>query len=144
MNCLCATSFGVHEVPKGSKGWHMINGLPLVKTFRPPFPPSQTSTQSPFYMLSLNSHFSGADLGRGAQWPSTPELPLHTAQLLSPKSPRSQRATYLCHPLEIQQQEHLPFLHAALEAFTLCDATLSPQGWPSPGAKDAYPSLLFF
>ena len=108
-------------------------------------PPVKSSTQPLFYVLSLNSHFSGVDLRRGALWPSTLQLQLHTARPLSPQGPLSQRATCLCHPLEIQQQEHLPFLHAALEAFASCEAILSPPGWPSPlRAKGAYPSLSFF
>lgn len=108
-------------------------------------PPPYSSTQPLFYVLSLNSHFSSVDLRKGALWPWTLQLPLHTARLLSPQGPGIQRATCLCHPLEIQQQEHLPFLHAALEAFASCEAILSPQGWPSPrGLKMLIQACPFF
>lgn len=123
----------------------MMDGPPLVTTSRRNPPTVKSSTQPLFYVLSLNSHFSGVDLRRGALWPSTLQLRLHTARPLSPQGPRSQRATCLCHPLEIQQQEHLPFLHAALEAFTSCEAILSPQGWPSPwGLKMLIRDCPFF
>lgn len=107
-------------------------------------PPTMASTQPLFYVLSLNSHFSGADLRKGALWPSAPQPLLHTALPLSPEGPGSQRATCRCHPLELQQQEHLPFLHAVLEAFTSCEAILSPRGGQAGGLKMLNRACPFF
>lgn len=124
----------------------MMDGPPSVTTSRHHHPQTRILPHNLFfYVLSLNSHFSSADLRKGALWPSTLQLLLHTAWPLSPQGPGIQRATRLCHPLEIQQQEHLPFLHAALEAFTSCEAIFSPQGWPSPwGLKMLIPVCPFF
>lgn len=70
-------------------------------------------------------------------------LTLHSADPASHSSaivftePPGRRGQRVCHPLEVQQRHHLPFLHAALEAFTSCEATRHTS-WATKRAADAF------
>lgn len=77
--------------PKQLK-WHMMDGHSLQ---HPPSPQTYSSTQPVFNVLSLNSHFSRADLRKGAQWPRALLLQLHTAGPLCPPALGS-RGQHVC------------------------------------------------
>lgn len=115
--------------PKG----HMMDGPPLVTTSRQD-PPSPTSSQIPllFYVLSLNSHFSACrPEKRGPVTLDSAALQLHTVRHCPRQVLAIPEATCRHHPLEMRQREHLPFLHAPLEAVTPWETIPHLRGWPT-------------
>lgn len=123
----------------------MIDGPALLTTYRDNPSPTIILHTTSFLCVVTKQSLRWCRPEKRGPVTLTPHLPLRTAWLLSSRGPGSQRATCLCHPLEIQQQEHLPFLHAALEAFTSCEAILSPRGVAEPpGLKMLIQACPFF
>lgn len=87
---LVLTVFSLHfGLLSYQKCWKDTWWMGLLWSQPPDTKPPTISSQIPlfYYVLSLNSHFSGVDLRKGALWPSTPRLPLHTARPLSSQGP---------------------------------------------------------
>lgn len=112
---------------------------------QPPLQP-QSSTQPLFYVLSLNSRFSGgADLRKGAPVTLSSSCPAsHSLAIVSPEALGLRGQHVHATHLRSNNKSTFHFYMQHLKPSLHVKQSSHLGGGQAPGAKDAYPSLSFF
>lgn len=132
MNCLHRGQFTVSpkiRVPKGQQ-WHMMDGA--LKSNPPPVLVLLHSAS--FHVLSLSGR-SGA----AALWPSTLQIPLHTAPLLSSQDLRVAEASASATHLRSNNDTTFHFYTQHLKLSLLVKQPVTPPGWLKDPLIQAWP-----